>query len=275
MFSENDLNDIIKCFASQIEVKDLVDGYERFLNVNHPKHIKPFHKRFHNQPESARAEAVVFSFLKEILDDVQIEESLVEGGVDFRCKTDSTEFVVEVTCLDSESVTRASGLPDEMPETGSARFYSMITPRLRQKASNKACQMSGHNCPRILVITSEHRHASTVLDCRAASDLLTDETKVAIPATQSGELDLITELRGSVFFRLKNGKLEPCRRSISAILLFCVSVDSAFVVGLLHPDPACKFSPELLSSVPFIKVKEWPPENGKSGPSGRIKKHGN
>ena len=203
MFSENDLEDIIKLFTSQTKVTDLVNSYKHFLNVNHPEHIKPFHKRFHNQLESARAEAVVFSFLKEILDDVQIEESLVEGGVDFRGKTDSTEFVVEVTCLNSESVTRASGLPDEMPEPGPARFYSMITPLLRQKASNKTCQMSGHNCPRILVITSEHPHASTVLDCRAASDLLTDETKIAIPPTQSGELDLITELRESVFFRLK------------------------------------------------------------------------
>ena len=43
----------------------------------------------------------------------------------------------------------------------------MITPLLRKKASHKAYQMSEYDCPRILIITSEHSHASTVLDIRA------------------------------------------------------------------------------------------------------------
>ena len=263
MFSENDLDDIIKLFASRTKVKNLVENYKHFLNVNHSEYIKPFHNRLQNKPESARAEAVVFSFLREIYTDVQLEEDLAKGGVDFRCKTDGTEFVVEVTCLDSESVTRASGLPDETPETGSGRYYSMITPLLRKKASDKAYQMSEYDCPRILVITSEHPHASSVLDTRAASDLLTGETKIAISNTPRAKLDLATELEDSVFFRLKNGKLESCRQSISAILLCSISGASAFVVGLLHPDPACKFSPQLLSSVPFVGLKEWPPENSR------------
>ncbi len=243
-------------------MKNLVENYEGFLNVNHSKHIIPFHNRLHDQPESARAEAVVFSFLRDIYTDVQLEEDLTEGGVDFRCKTDSTEFVVEVTCLDPESVTCASGLPNEIPETGSGRHYSMMTPLLRKKASHKASQMSEYDCSRVLVITSEHSHASTVLDRRAASDLLTGETKIAISDTPRA-LDLATGLEDSVFFRLKNGKLESCRRSISAILLFSISYVSASVVGLLHPDPVYKFSPQFLSSVPFVRVKEWPPENSK------------
>ena len=263
MFSADDLDDIIKLFASQEGVKDLVENYKCFLSVNHSKHIKPFHNRLQNNPESARAEAVVFSFLVDNHADVQLEEDLAKGGVDFRCKINRTEFVVEVTHLDSESVTHASGLPDEIPKTGSGRHYSMITPLLRKKASDKASQMSEYNCPRILVITSEHPHASTVLDVRAASDLLTSETKIAISDTPSGELDLITGLEDSVFFRLKNGELESCRQSISAILLFSISGVSAFTVGLLHPDPAYKFSPQLLSSVPFVGVKEWPPENSR------------
>lgn len=263
LFSVDDLDEIIKLFASRKGVKDLVENYERFLNVNYSKHIEPFHNRLQNNPESARAEAVVFSFLTENHADVQLEEDLVKGGVDFRCKIDKTEFVVEVTHLDSESVTHASGLPDEIPQTGSGRHYSMITPLLRKKASDKASQMCKYNCPRILVITSEHPHASTVLDVRAASDLLTSETKVAISDTPSEALDLITGLEDSVFFRLKNGKLESCRQSISAILLFSISGVSAFAVGLLHPDPAYKFPLKLLSSLPFVRMKEWPPENGR------------
>ncbi len=263
MFLNVDLDDIIKLFASQTKLKDLVENYKHFLNVHHPEHITSFQRRFHAKPESARAEVIVFFFLNENLDDVRLEEDSIKGGVDFRGKTDSIEFVVEVTSLNSESVTRVSGLPDEMPETGSGRYYSMITPLLRKKASNKAFQMSEYNCPRILVITSEHPHASSVLDCRAASNLLTGETKIAISNMPRAKLDLATELEDSVFFRSKNGKLESCRRSISAILLCSISGASAFLVGLLHPDPTCKFPPQLLSSVPFIGLKEWPPENSR------------
>ena len=244
-------------------MEHLVENYERFLNLNHPDHIKRFHERLHDQPESARAEAVVFSFLKENTTDVKVEEHLVKGGVDFRCEKDGSEFVVEVTCLDRKSVTHASGLPDEAHKTGSGRHYSMITPLLRHKTSRKASQMSGYNCPTVLIITSEHSYASMLLGTSAASDLLTDETLIAIPS-----ISLITELKDSVFFRHtkngeKKGELESCRQSISAILLFSVSGASAFVVGLLHPDPAYKFPPQLLSSVPFIGMKEYPPKNGR------------
>lgn len=149
MFSEGDLDDIIKLLTSQTKVKDLVESYEHFLNVNHSEHIKPFHSRLQNKSESARAEAVVFSFLKENLNHVQLEETLVKGGVDFRCKTDKTEFVVEVTCLDAESVTRTSGLPNETPETGSGRHYSMITPLLLKKRLIKHLR-----CPNMIALVS-------------------------------------------------------------------------------------------------------------------------
>lgn len=261
---KDDLDDIIKLLASGTKVKNLVESYRNFLNVNHSEHVKFFERRLCAEPESARAEVVIFSFLKENLDNVRLEEDSIKGGVDFRCKTDCTEFVVEVTCLVSGSVTRASRLPNnEMPETGSGGDYRMITQLLRKKASHKASQMSDYDCPRVLVITSEHSHASIVLDCRAASNLLTGETKIAISNTPSAKLDLATELEDSVFFRLKNGKLESCRRSISAILLCSISRVSAFVVGVLHPDPACKFPTQLLSSVPFVGLKEWPPESSR------------
>ena len=65
----------------------VVDNYRDFLNVSYPSHVKPFRKRLASQPVSARAEAVVYSFLNAHCDQIRIEEDNVSGGVDFRCQT--------------------------------------------------------------------------------------------------------------------------------------------------------------------------------------------
>ena len=260
MFSTKDIIDICKLLAAKTKVPELVENYKRFLDANYPNHVKPFRSRLRNQPESARAEAVVYSFFEANHVDVQVGEDIVKGGVDFRCKTDKVEFVAEVTCLDAEFVARESGIPNKPPETGCGRHYSMITHLLRQKASQKAAQMSGYSCSRLLVITCEHNDIG-LLDMRAAEFLLASESKIAIPSNPGEDIDLVTDLEHSAFFRVKNGQLESCRQSISAILLFSISVVNAFVVGILHPDPAYKFPIELLPSVPFLRLKKWPPEN--------------
>ena len=258
---DKDIRTICQLLAAKTQVPELVDNYKRFLDVNYPNHVKPFSTRLGDQPESARAEAAVYSFFEANHLDVQVEEDIVKGGVDFRCKTDKAEFVAEVTCLEAESVTRESGVPNEPSEDGSGYYYNMITPLLRRKASEKASQMSGYSCPRLLVITCEHNEAVGLLDMSGAEFLLTSESKIAIPSNPGEDIDLVTDLKQSAFFRVKNGKLESCRQSISAILLFTISAVNAFVVGILHPDPVYKFPIELLSSVPFLRLKKWPPEN--------------
>ena len=257
---EDIFNDFCKLLAAKTQVPELVDNYKYFLDVNYPNHVKPFSARLRNQPASARAEAVVYSFFEANHVDVQVEEDIGKGGVDFRCKTDKAEFVAEVTCLDAEFVASESGIPNELSDTGSGYHYSMITHLLRQKASAKADQMSGYCCSRLLAITCEHNDVG-LLDMRAAEFLLASEPKIAIPSNHGEDIDLVTDLEHSAFFRVKNGKLESCRQSISAILLFSISVVNAFVVGILHPDPAYKFPIELLPSVPFLRLKKWPPEN--------------
>ncbi len=253
--------DIPKLLTSNTNLDDLVDNYKRFLNVNYPKHVKSYSIRLKNQPESATAEAVVFSFLDANLDDVQVAEKIDLGGVDFKCKIGGAEFVTEVTCLEAEAVTSQSGLSEGHRRAGP---YRMITNLLRTKASSKAKQMSEYNCPRILVMTCQHSGASLLLGIKGAQDLLTSETKIALASVNSPNRDyLVTELDNSVFFRWENEHVESCRNSISAILLFSVSGVSAFITGILHPDPVHKFPIEFLPFVPFVRQKKWPPENNK------------
>ena len=45
-------------------ITDVVKHYKRFLNVNHPTHVKLYCSRLNSQSEGARAEAVAFHFFK-------------------------------------------------------------------------------------------------------------------------------------------------------------------------------------------------------------------
>ena len=141
----------------------------------------------------------------------------------------------------------------------------MITHMLRTKASEKAPQLSGYKMARVLFITCEHVAADVLLGPHSAETVLVSETKIAVPISTgeptNEEVHLITDLKDSVFFRFKNGGVEPCRQSISAIILLGIFAEKCFAVGILHPDPQYVFAIGLLPSVPFLRMKRWPPES--------------
>jgi hypothetical protein len=92
--------------------------------------------------------------------------------------------------------------------------------------------------------------------------MLTSDTKIEVPINKPiSKVGLATDLKDSVFFRLKNGVLESCRRSISAIFLVHIQADKCGMFGILHPDPAYQFPISLFPELPFIRLKNWPPEN--------------
>ena len=241
---------------------DVIESYKRFLEVKYPKHFQTYCNRLKNNPESAKAEAIAFSFLRSIFVDVTLAEDITTGGVDFLCKSSEGEFIVEVTCLEAEAVAAQSGWKNELAENGYAGSFGMITHMLRTKASSKAAQLSGHDFPRILLITCEHIAADVLLVPHGAETLLSSDTEIEVPiGKQIADVKLTTDLKDSVFFRFKDGKLESCRRSISAILLFSIFADKSLIVGILHPDPEYNLPIKLFPSIPFLRMKKWPPEN--------------
>ena len=131
--------------------------------------------------------------------------------------------------------------------------------------------MAGYDLPRILAITYEHYDADILLSSRIAAEfLLTSETKITIPhplANPKPDFGLETDLEDSVFFRFNKttGQLESCRRSISVILLCSITEYQTRIIGILHPDPVHKFSIESLPSLPFVRLKKWPPDNSRIG----------
>ena len=251
-------------------IADIVGNYKNFLGNKYPKRFKAFGDLLASQPASARAEAVTFYFFRDRVDEVQIEEDPDKGGVDFRCVTRKSEFVVEVTHLEDESISQASGLKNEIPEKTTVRSFCWITHLLRTTVSGKADQMSGYCCPRILVITSEHVYANDLLSSKIASKfLLTSDTSIPITNPEP-EQDLVLQtcLEDSVFFRSnkQNNDFESCRQSISAILLCSIHENAMEIVGILHPDPVHKFPIRFLPTIPFVKLNRWPPKNNKIKP---------
>ena len=204
------------------------------------------------------------TFFKGKVEQVQVYETLNEGGVDFECQTGASKFVAEVTHLDHDSVSCISGLENEL--TSGVRSYSNINPILFNTVSRKTSQMSGYECPGILIIACSHLHAGALLGTIDAEWLLTGDNKIELSAFREAggftSVNNVTEMENSCFLRWNAG-WEPAHRDISAILFFDISGASAFVLGILHPDPTHKFSPKLLPSTPFVRLKKWPPEHGR------------
>ena len=232
-------------------VYDLLDEYKDFLDGTN--RFESFKRLCCAEPEAARSEAVTYSFFKWHGYDIQVEETPNEGGVDFRIQAESTDFVVEVTSILRETYTEHSGMPERII---SGRGYSVdpyrIPHLIRSEVSSKARQMSGYDCPRILVITCEHPEYADFLDEKEAfgpAVLLTSPPKIEIPGGNN-----VTDLADSLFFRFQNDRIVFCRESISAVLLFYISKYYVQTTCLLHPQPVYNFLVDFLPSVPFVEV---------------------
>ena len=234
-------------------VNVLLDEYKHFLNSNHPENSNSFHQRCNSQPEAARAEAVVFSFFKQNGYDIRVEETRSEGGVDFRVQTANTEFVTEVASIKKEAFTRRSGAP-ERPIRGYYTDLYRVAQKTREVAYNKTEQMSGYNCPTILIITCEHPEYGYLL--RSKDEFGPPMFIASPPIYDISTRKNVTRLEYSLFFRFnERNRVVFCRTQISAVLFFYIDEKhGAEIVGLLHPKPTYKFSRELLSSVPFVKA---------------------
>lgn len=246
-------------------IDEIIKSYKDFLMVKYQDHYKSFCTRINSvkNSEGARAEAIIFSLLRSQFEKVLLNEDVSKGGADFIAETEHQKFIVEVTCLETETVSEQSGIPVSFPTGPSAGSFSLITHKLRGKASDKASQLANYKMPRVLVITSEHNSADFILGPLGAEMFLTSDTQISVPISienPNGDgCDLVTDLKESGFFRFTNGTIEACRKSISAILLVGIFYDKSLVTGILHPDPQYVFPINLMPSVPFLKMKEWPP----------------
>lgn len=240
---------------------EIVEKYKNYLLTKCPERHKTFSDLERSQLESARAEAVLFFFLQSQGFKVTLHEDPSTGGADFLCETSQHKFLVEVTCLEVDAVAERSSLG----KGSDSGWSAPITHSLRTKASTKASQLSGVSMPRLLVLTTEHESGEVLMGINAARSLLTSDLKIQIqPWLSESNIQSVTELDNSVFFRFsKDGSIKACRQSISAVLLIHILPNECRAVGVLHPQPIFNFPRQLLPTVPFVWVRQWPPKEGK------------
>jgi hypothetical protein len=104
------------------------------------------------------------------------------------------------------------------------------------------------------------------MDRGAAEYLMTSAPHLSVPLGSAGKAgQWKTDLHDAVFCQPAatldasgNQRFVARYRSIAAILLVTIGVRETEVVGLLHPDAAHPFNPQLFPAVPYVRFAEWP-----------------
>jgi hypothetical protein len=254
-------------------IEQVVDWHAQYLEKtfgNPSGELKIFVDRLNNDPEAARAEAVIFAWLHRIGKNPTINDKAGVGGMDFKCQPAiGGEFLLEVTSFGTEALSSASGLSTDLTHLFGG-WFRFATLELKRRVKKKMDQLSkGGQVPRILVIASEHPKVQLVFNRAAAVNLFVSDWKICTPLSDPSAVFLLTDLKNSVFFRkdeANSARLRPCRRSASAVLLACICPDRVRAVGVIHPEPAIPLDIKALPEVPLLYVPSWPTTDGKLRP---------
>ena len=240
---------------------DVVKSYLDYL-LTLPEHRKQFVQRLKSHPPGARAEAAMFAFLRAEGCDPILNEDPGEGGADFCCRQPD-RFVVEVTSLEDIVLAENAGTSVELPGDGEGAALDMVAvlKLVRTTASRKAPQLANYPVPRMLAICSQYWGTSMFFGPGGASELMYGGSAIKVPVSgngPAGSAELTTDLGEALFLRFnKDGSVEACRKSISALLLVHLDETACHIVGLLHPEPAIPFPITHLPTIPFGAVN-WP-----------------
>ncbi len=183
--------------------------------------------------------------------------------MDFVCSNREDKFYVEVTNISKKAMSNATHLPEDPPNGSYASPFRLPNWKIFSKTVNKVKQISSQSgFPTVLAITTFHYYQFLAGD---AHEMFTGETSIAVPIYPSIKNPrTITTGKSSVFWKInEEGSVEILRSNISAILLININYDNCGVWGMLHPQPTVEFPIQHFPSVPFLRYKCWPPQEGK------------
>ena len=246
-------------------VEQVLDSYCEFLAATQEKSFyQKFIKRWEQDTEAAKSEAIVYTWACASNLNPTINEKPNIGGADFLCSPEvGSPFLLEVTVIKSEAIGRQSLLLNDIFSPGGA--YRLITVALNNKVRSKWNQMNkSASLPRVLAICSLHSMSHLVLGREAARSLLISEQFISCPLTEDGFGPGVwmTDFKNSVFFKIDDqNKVNLRNQVISAILLFPIFPDRVAPLGVLHPNPSFPLDKNSLHLVPIIGIEEWPIQN--------------
>lgn len=243
---------------------DLIEPHRAFFLANYPKALEQFEALLKHQPESAIAEATVFSLLNQAQLNPEPAENPKTGGADFICKPRGREqFAVEVTTMHSTSVETKTGIPQEA-EDDHGGAYSMIAFEQARKIQDKCDQMEKqeYKMPVVVVLCTLHERAQGAFRSLAVEFLQTSVPRIVTPFNLEKPARQETGLEDSIFIEIKSGKPSPRCKNISAVLLLHIGESISSAIGILHFQPNFPFDVKNLSSVSFNRIV-WPQIGGK------------
>ncbi|MEZ6009753.1 MAG: hypothetical protein R3F05_18600 [Planctomycetota bacterium] len=198
-------------------------------------------------------------------------ESATSGGMDFRCRTDGFEFLVDAKVITMQAAAEATGIAVYDFEGGSHSAFTMRLAEQIEKSHVQAARAAGDpetgHLPCVLWLGTLHPIVAAVgVDEWTSRELLTGETSMTWPVRDGaaiGPMRTSTDLHGTPFLVYDPlGGMSPKNRSISAVLLVGPGVwtDRSFAIdppvcGILHPAPLVAFPGSwALPGVPFLRL---------------------
>jgi hypothetical protein len=250
-----------------ITLHEVLDSYRTYLLHDeatnpHQQTLRRFDERLQSHPESAKAEAAVFEYLRQHNLHPQLAEDATTGGADFYCKVSETEVVVEVTAIGTEAFSSGSGMADDLDDC-QVGYFNMpkMTALLRNRASKKTRQVDQYHCPRVLVIAGFHSGSSILFGQSGIEEFMTGGSMITIPLGPEGMVGssyISADLGEAALIRPTiTGGIELCRRAYSAILLMAIHGAGSHVMGMLHPEPLHQLPDGAFAGVPFATL-QWP-----------------
>jgi hypothetical protein len=252
-----------------VDLSALVESYRNYLLYHEKLNRKQraatrFDERLKSSPESAKAEAVAFDFLRSRNLEPRLLEDVSFGGCDFECKYGHTAFAVEVTAIGSEKMEEASGVDDdfEIGFVGMPGLLKALRSRLSSKSSN--WQTRKYVGPRVLFVGMQHM-ATNILFMGGITEFLTGSSKIVVPISANGgpagEPYMATEFENAAHLtKGKSGEVALFRRTYAIVVFAGIDPDKLYVMGFLHPQPDYELPYEVFPEVPFARI-QWPIQN--------------
>lgn len=239
--------------------KALADEHRRWLGGFDPQYLANWERLLNADVEAAMCEAAIRRLLESLKVAVQPNIDLTADGrsPDFLCTRSGQPFYVDATCIEEDTVTRRTCLRND----GSLQTLTNPEPlnwAIFNKCIEKASQFKGLTLPGLVAIGTFHGEAAMfsfsppwpdmILTGMATRSVTIDKDSLS----SVGAITQTSELRSAAFLRFENGdEIGFARSSISGLLLCGLSLQPAWIIGLLHPNPARPFDPKLLPRVSF------------------------
>lgn len=238
----------------------LAEEHRRWLSAFDPQYLKNWERLLNADEEAALAESGVRRWLTSQSVAAEPNEELTgaEQRPDFKCSSGGGTFYVEVTHIATEKATELTGLSEE------ANMVVNPTPLNRAVqaiCTKKTAQCSNQDAPVLVAVGTFHGAAAVFSFSPPWPDMILTgmtTTKVIINKRTMSAVDVrqTSELQTAAFLRFEQSN-EICfaRSSISGLLLCGLSLEPAWVIGVLHPNPVRPFDSTLLPDVAFGRVK--------------------